>query len=602
MKILSAITGLITYQTFGDGAKNKGKPDLNAIFQDYDEARFKAMNKKGAGIYFMFNQGDGSGRNNKSVVRIRGFFQEDDHQDQRPLPLEPHYIVETSPGKFHRHWLVNDMDQDNYKEIMGIMIRDFGSDPNAKDLARVLRVPGFINHKSDFEVRLIHESGAKPYSWDQIKFKFIDWPPVEEKVFEFTRRTIDDPSLGRNQACFMLGKELGKEGHSIELFSTTAELFIEKCRKTDPNGEETDFLYEEAVIALQSGWKSGKEERQETENSFSDERDKPLKYPILRMREFLEIPKANWFIRGVLPRADIGFIYGDSGTGKTFFALHMIKSLITGNCEFFGYKVKDPINVLYVCAEGVSGFRDRLELNLRGMEDELRLGIIPSKPNLSLRSEANEIIESCNSLKFSPDIVFVDTLAQTAGGVDENASKDMQKYLDMLQVLNSNLRCMAIVIHHSGKDTSRGMRGASCLRGAADVIFKVEGLKSNFRTVSIDKMKDGDDTAQMYFELQEEVIATGFDEDGDDLTRTSCRLIELDEKPLDLDVKLGDLEQKLVSFVSSPDYSPMSEQEVSKAVALNHDIPRISNVKRALKSLIEKGILENENGFIVLGF
>ena len=59
------------------------------------------------------------------------------------------------------------------------MIESYGSDPNAKDLSRVLRVPGFLNrkHGDPHQVRVLSSPGWR-YSRAEILAAF---PPVERK-------------------------------------------------------------------------------------------------------------------------------------------------------------------------------------------------------------------------------------------------------------------------------------------------------------------------------------------------------------------------------------------------------------------------------------
>ena len=64
------------------------------------------------------------------------------------LPIEPHITVESSPGKYHRYILVEDAPLDEVEAVQQRLVDDFGSDPNAKDISRVLRLPGFDHMKN----------------------------------------------------------------------------------------------------------------------------------------------------------------------------------------------------------------------------------------------------------------------------------------------------------------------------------------------------------------------------------------------------------------------------------------------------------------------
>jgi len=59
--------------------------------------------------------------------------------------LEPHMIVESSKGKYHAYWLVDDCPLDQFSIHQKAIAKRFDSDPSVCDLPRVMRVPGF-NH------------------------------------------------------------------------------------------------------------------------------------------------------------------------------------------------------------------------------------------------------------------------------------------------------------------------------------------------------------------------------------------------------------------------------------------------------------------------
>ena len=62
------------------------------------------------------------------------------------------------------------------------LVDDYGSDPNAKDISRVLRLPGFDHRKNPAQphrVRIVDESGEPPLPWETVKAKL---PPVVQSV------------------------------------------------------------------------------------------------------------------------------------------------------------------------------------------------------------------------------------------------------------------------------------------------------------------------------------------------------------------------------------------------------------------------------------
>jgi hypothetical protein len=59
----------------------------------------------------------------------------------------PSYVISTSPGKWQVTWKVEGFGKEEAETFQRSMAGDSGADPAATDCARVLRLPGFYNHK-----------------------------------------------------------------------------------------------------------------------------------------------------------------------------------------------------------------------------------------------------------------------------------------------------------------------------------------------------------------------------------------------------------------------------------------------------------------------
>jgi hypothetical protein len=174
------LTGL-TFQTFDDDKARKNAA-LAQVIQFHDFRRLRKLNDDGAGVFVTVNETDERGRTKANIMRIRAVFQEDDDGHDGPFPLEPSLVVESSPGRSHRYWLVaNEWLADeqgcvDFRSVMERMIASYGSDPNAKDVSRVMRLPGFQHRKAKpFLVRVVAASG-KRYDREEILRAF---PRVE---------------------------------------------------------------------------------------------------------------------------------------------------------------------------------------------------------------------------------------------------------------------------------------------------------------------------------------------------------------------------------------------------------------------------------------
>jgi hypothetical protein len=98
-----------TFQTFDDDRSRKN-PALTRIIQSPPPAcdELLQLNEQGAGIFVTVNETDGNGRKSENIKRIRAVWQEDDDAFAGQFPLDPSIVVESSPGKYHRYWLVTD--------------------------------------------------------------------------------------------------------------------------------------------------------------------------------------------------------------------------------------------------------------------------------------------------------------------------------------------------------------------------------------------------------------------------------------------------------------------------------------------------------------
>jgi len=82
-----------------------------------------------------------------------------------------------------------------------------------------------------------------------------------------------------------------------------------------------------------------------------------------------------------------------------------------------------------------------------------------------------------------------------------------------------------LLIHHCGKDASKGARGHSSLRGAVDTEIAIEG-QAGRRTATVTKQRDLPSGQLFAFELEQQML--GHDEDGDPVF--SCIVKHLEEE------------------------------------------------------------------------
>ena len=244
------------------------------------------------------------------------------------------------------------------------------------------------------------------------------------------------------------------------------------------------------------------------------------KFNIRSQGEFArQVKPISWLVKNFLPKATLGVLFGESGSGKSFLTYDLCAAIARGLDEWNGKKVKKG-RVMYVVAEGEAGFVNRIHAycHQQGISpDDFEIDYISDLiPNLMEAALITDLIKEIKA-RGQYDLIVMDTFAQVMAGANENSGEDVGKALAECRRIHRHTGAMVLLVHHSGKDASKGSRGWSGLKGACDVELEVSRSDDD-RAVSASKLKDGRDGIQIGFKLH--TVVLGEDEDGDDIT--SC--------------------------------------------------------------------------------
>lgn len=233
-------------------------------------------------------------------------------------------------------------------------------------------------------------------------------------------------------------------------------------------------------------------------------------------------PRRNYFLKGMLSPNEMSVWYGEPGCGKSFLALYIARAL-SQNREVFGRRVKIA-KVLFMALEGISGFEKRLNAEIKKHPDPAAFGYIAQPVNLFSDDAAKEdVIKAIQATKST--FIVIDTLNRALAEGSENAPEDMGRFIQNIDAIRGATAAHVMIIHHSGKDSARGMRGHSSLLGAADVSIEVAKIPdSKHRAATVLKAKDDADGARLTFML--DLVEMGDDDDGDKVTTCTVREIE----------------------------------------------------------------------------
>jgi hypothetical protein len=145
LKLLDEEAPAFCFQLATD-AEPKPKPDHLAKILNLPPDNLKALatrNANGAAVWVMINAGDGKRRRAENVTRVRAVFADLDGSPVQPViacELEPHIVVESSPGRYHAYWLVDGLPLDQFEGVQRRIATMFNGD-HITDLCRATAGP-----------------------------------------------------------------------------------------------------------------------------------------------------------------------------------------------------------------------------------------------------------------------------------------------------------------------------------------------------------------------------------------------------------------------------------------------------------------------------
>jgi archaellum biogenesis ATPase FlaH len=263
--------------------------------------------------------------------------------------------------------------------------------------------------------------------------------------------------------------------------------------------------------------------------AVNDRPDTARRFEVIAASDFSSGAPLEWIVRSLLPRAELAVIFGESGSGKSFLTLDVCAAITRG----IAWRAKRVSRggVVYVCAEGSRGFKKRLRAYANEHKVELAElpAVIADAPNLREPKDARAITDSIVAWakkQGQVDVVVIDTLSATTPGGNENSGEDVGLVIDHCKYISRQTGALVILIHHSGKDSSRGARGWSGLRAAADAEIEIV-RNGDYRVANVTKLKDGSDGESFSFKLK--VVELGRDEEGE--MESSCVIEHVDKQP-----------------------------------------------------------------------
>jgi len=245
-----------------------------------------------------------------------------------------------------------------------------------------------------------------------------------------------------------------------------------------------------------------------------DDPTNPPRFHRYKMKDILNSTIPKWLIRDLLFEKQIAVMCAPSQSFKSFIAL-ALASMLAHAMEWQGRRLKQR-RVIYVAGEGfpLFGLRRRawfkhhkLQVENDGVE------VIDGAVNLLDDKDVDAFIAAMADY-IGLDLTVLDTLSTCTAGEDENLSAVMTKAIENAKRIGRALNCAILIIHHPGKDLSRGARGHSSLNCNIDAEWMVERKEMDMQvSMRVTKQKDGENGQIFHFDAHKVPLGI-LDDDG----------------------------------------------------------------------------------------
>lgn len=202
-----------------------------------------------------------------------------------------------------------------------------------------------------------------------------------------------------------------------------------------------------------------------------------FRFKLIKAADLRLLPPVQLIANTHLVAEGLNVIFGPSGSYKSFYALSLALNIAQ----------KD--SVVYVAAEGASGFQIRVEAWCdHNKTDTGHLQFITEEVNLLDATTITKFINTLKAIKAQTRLVIFDTYARCIPGGDENTAKDAGLAIRHCATIQRTLSTAVVLVHHANR-AETGERGSGALRGAADAMIEVNASDDVVR-VECSKVKD----------------------------------------------------------------------------------------------------------------
>jgi hypothetical protein len=294
------------------------------------------------------------------------------------------------------------------------------------------------------------------------------------------------------------------------------------------------------------------------------------------MMNMPESERPTFLVHGLIPEKGITALSGHPGSGKSWFMLHLAKSVAGGESFLEHFKTKQG-NVLIVDEEeGAWELRRRFEL--LGYSAELPIYFYCTDGfKVDNENDLSQLLDTIREKEIS--LVMIDPFV-ALHSQDENSAEGAQKVMTALQKFNA-AGATVLFIHHHRKNYGPGgggqsLRGSSAFSGRLDSHITVEKKDNAHEEQHLDiehvKSRRGPNVKSFQIVLtQDPEVPNG---------RIEVRFAEPEPRP----TKKDEARPLIIAFLAKED---ATKEEITKAVQDEAEIGT-RNIVQALQDMVSK--------------
>jgi hypothetical protein len=404
---------------------------------------------------------------------------------------------------------------------------------NCRNIERIARLPGTINHKTGWRAGVVDHNPDAVYALEDFpppagpepaeprsdagaqSTPHQEWPRSEAELPERLLSLIRDgvPEGERSDqfhhvVCWL--HDLGWDVAQIEDLLSQYPAGI-AAKYWDRLAEEIARSF--AKARPETDTEAEAEAETETEEAGPKQGAKPddNPYQIHWHGEPDDSPMREWLVENTLVKVGTGLLPGQWGTYKTFVAMHLA-ACVMAKIPFAGRAVQRQGGVLFIAVEGQGEIKVRLQAVIEDkvapVLDGKQEGFVP----LNLEHMPYAWITACPKLT-APDafkklcaiikpvsenmsekfglplaLIIIDTLSPAAQFNDADSTSENQQVMSMVRKVAETFECFVMMVDHFGKDVSTGTRNSSVKESDADAVLPLLGERDLAGNVSNPRM------------------------------------------------------------------------------------------------------------------